>query len=323
MTSLNETALLTATWAGDLARFRVLRASIEASSLSALTHYVIVQSEDLNLFTEFRDRPGIHLLSTEDVLPSQIEQRRRKARLYHRYMGRHLTRISGSLNRLIYWPVWPSYTGWHTQQLCKLMLASKLNCPSSLVVDSDVVVMPNAQVETFSVNQSTTCFAEWAERSSIRGKIKNWIESSELLAEVPNARQYVNVYFDTPFIFDNRIVSLALKALEEKFNKPWMEVFLTLPPRRWSEFGYYKLFLEKLDGYWPVDWRQPSEVRYIYDTANTDSVANAVKGFARESLVQFVVIHSQRSASHKGGNDLYLDAILKEIKRPGWFHKEL
>ncbi len=59
MSRLQRTVLITPTWAGDFEHFRLMRASLEHSGLSHLPHYVVVQHEDLELFREFADKPGL------------------------------------------------------------------------------------------------------------------------------------------------------------------------------------------------------------------------------------------------------------------------
>ncbi|WP_150914422.1 DUF6492 family protein [Marinobacter halotolerans] len=305
---------ITPTWAGDFEHFRVMRASLEHSPLARFLHYVVVQDEDLSLFEEFRDRPGLTLLSTRDVLPVDVERRRVKARRLSQRLGRNLTRICGSLKRVVSWPAWPSYTGWHTQQLCKLKLASELDCDLAVVIDSDVVVTPNAMADDFSAQSGVLCYAQWQRRSELRGKVKHWLEESERLLGVEPDSERVNVYFDTPFVLDRAVLNQALRELEAKQGKPWWDALLSRPPRRWSEFGVYKAFLASRQNELKPEWREPAFFRYLYDTRDPETVVSQVKSFMHDPQVHYVTIHSQASGRHEWPAEDFLVPILSDLK---------
>lgn len=308
---------ITPTWAGDLEHFRVMRSSFEHSPLARFQHYVVIQHEDLGMFEEFRDRPGLTLLSTREVLPEEVERGRVRARWLSERLGRNFTRICGSLKRSLSWPSWPSYTGWHTQQLCKLKLASELDCDKAVVIDSDVVVTPQADAADFSADSGVLCFAQWQKRSELRGKVKNWLAESERLVGESPASEWVNVYFDTPFVLDRKLLTMALRELESASGKKWWSALLDCPPRRWSEFGYYKAFLASRENQLDVEWRKPTFFRYIYDTHDPEAVVSQVRSFMQNAQVHYVTIHSQASGRHQWPADDFLAPILSDLESRG------
>jgi len=303
-------AFITATWAGDLEHFRVMRCSFERSQLAGFAHYVIVQDEDLPMFEEFRGRPGLTLLSTREVLPEVIERRRVRARKLSERFGRDFTRICGSLKRMFSWPLWPSYTGWHTQQLCKLKLASELDFDKAVILDSDVVVTPFATIEDFLGISGVVCFTDWRKRTDLAGKVKNWVLESERLVDASNRVDPVNAYFDTPFVFDHSMLCSALASLEAKTNKAWWSALLDRPPRRWSEFGFYKAYLTHKVPQETIDWREPSWSRYIYDTSDPQRVINTVHEMITDSDIHYITIHSQASGRENWNPNAYLAPLL-------------
>ncbi|MDX5385998.1 MAG: DUF6492 family protein [Alteromonadaceae bacterium] len=309
MTSAPSVAIITPTWAGDLEHFRLMRCSIEQSPLAALPHYVVVQDEDLPLFEEFRSRQGLTLLSTKEVLPEAVELRRAGARMLADRFGRNVTRICGSLKRVLGWPKWPSYTGWHTQQLCKLKLASELPFETAVVLDSDVVVTRSAAITDFIAPAATVCFAEWEARQVLKGKVRNWVTESEALVGAGQIEDRANIYFDTPFVFDRNILSQALKHLEGAGSKPWWQVLLDRPPRRWSEFGYYKAFLMYHAGDNQIEWREPDFFRYVYDTSSPEAVVSEVTAMLDEHEVHYITIHSQASGREDWDAAAYLNPL--------------
>lgn len=301
---------VTPTWAGDLDHFRVMRCSLEQSNLARHDHYVVVQDEDISLFEEFRGRPGLTLLSTKDVLPAVVERRRVRARAISERFGRDFTRICGSLKRIISWPLWPSYTGWHTQQLCKLKLASELDCDIAVVLDSDLIITSAASAEDFFGPAGVVCFANWSRRNELGGKVRNWVLETEQLVEAEYKADPVNVYFDTPFVFDRRLLSSALAFLESNTGKNWWAALLDLPPRRWSEFGFYKAFLTYRVAEVAVDWREPSFFRYVYDTSAPQKVVDTVGEMMADPRVHYVTIHSQASGRETWDPQAYLEPLL-------------
>lgn len=315
MSAQPRIALITATWAGDLEHFRVMRCSLEQSPLAGLDHYVVVQDEDLALFEGFRGSSGLTLLSTRDVLPEHVEQRRVRARRLSERLGRNFTRICGSLKRKLSWPVWPSYTGWHTQQLCKLKLASELPYDIAVVVDSDVLITSSASVTDFLSDSGVVCFAEWRNRVALSGKVKNWVEESERLVNTTGGSDPVNVYFDTPFVFDRKLLAQALKDLSANAGQPWWEAFLARPPRRWSEFGFYKAYLAHRVPSGAVDWREPSFFRYVYDTSDARQVVVRVKEMIGDPAIHYVTIHSQASGREDWDSQAYLAPLLSLLRQ--------
>lgn len=305
---------ITPTWAGDLEHFRVMRCSFEQSPLARHQHYVVVQHEDLSLFDEFRGRPGLTLLSTGDVLPAVVERRRARARVLSERFGRDFTRICGSLKRVFSWPLWPSYTGWHTQQLCKLKLASELDCDVAVVLDSDLVITPSAEVADFFGATGAVCFADWRGRNELRGKVRNWVLETERLVGARHDGDPVNVYFDTPFVFDRRLLSLALTTLESGTGKDWWAVLLDLPPRRWSEFGFYKAFLAHKVAE-TIDWREPRFFRYVYDTSDQQKVIDTVCDMISDPHIHYVTIHSQAAGRESWDPQAYLRPLLSVLTR--------
>ncbi|MGC9456243.1 MAG: DUF6492 family protein [Halothiobacillaceae bacterium] len=309
-----RTVIMTPTWAGDLAHFKVMRASLERSPLAGLPHYVVVQDEDLELFSAFRGRDGLTLLSTRDVLPEEVERRRVRARQLSGFWGRHVTRISGSMRRVFHWPQWPAYTGWHTQQLCKLQLAMALDCDTAVVIDSDVVVTKSADIRDFHSDSGVVCFARWQKRSALRGKVAHWQAESERLVGIGTVPEVVNICFDTPFVFDQALLAQALADLESRLGKSWWRALLDSPPRRWSEFGFYKAFLQSRAPQLDLDWREPEFSRYLYDSSDPDRVVNQVRAFMQDPAVHYITIHSQAAGRHKWPAEAYLTGILSDLE---------
>ncbi|NVK75778.1 MAG: hypothetical protein HWE24_20070 [Oceanospirillaceae bacterium] len=217
------------------------------------------------------------------------------------------------MKRLLGWPEWPAYTGWHTQQLCKLIVASEVEFDTVVVIDSDVIISPSAAVSDFISINRIVCYAEFTERKLIRGKLRNWILESERLAMSSRVNELVNTYFDTPFIFHKESLKKALGELSSRIDKAWYYAFLESPPRRWSEFGFYKAYLLSTAENNLIEWRSPSFCRYIYDASNPSDVVNTVLEMLDTPDIHYITIHSQASGRKQWDSTCYLSDILEHI----------
>ncbi|MCE1272421.1 MAG: hypothetical protein LWW88_12880 [Acinetobacter sp.] len=73
-----NTCLITPTYFGDIDQFAILRKTILAFA-PQYKHLVIVESEDFSIFNEnFGRDKNIEIIKTADILPSEIEQRRKR-----------------------------------------------------------------------------------------------------------------------------------------------------------------------------------------------------------------------------------------------------
>lgn len=266
-------ALVSTTWSHDLEHFRLLRASIENSPLRDIEHHIAVQSEDMEKFLYFGENQNVTLYSSSELLPSHIEKQRVKARKNEELFGRNLARIFGSFCRTFGHPKWPRYTGWHTQQILKLALATKLNFDRIIIIDSDVIITKNSKLADYAQSETLPCFATWAPYESLSGKVKNWVDQSSSLTKTKIGEQsVVNTYFDTPFILDSDALRSMLTWLEGEFGVSWMSTLLSSPPRRLSEFGVYKFFLQHKTAS-NINWINPNKTtKAIYHYLDTSHI---------------------------------------------------
>lgn len=310
--------LITPTWRGDLAHFRLLRESLEHSGLSGALHKVVVQSEDLDYFTSFVDH-NVEVLSTSEVLPEIVERLRIRARSIEHLLGRHLTRQLGSLARISGWPDWPKYTGWHTQQICKLKLAAEACSDYAVVIDSDVVVCPDASPSCFlpeGRGSSVSCYSTWAHSAELSSKVRNWVtQATKLLGTTPYDGDRINHYFDTPFIFHVPSLNELFRYLEDRYRERWWDVLLKQPPRRWSEFATYKAFLAlKSSRGTDIEWSPTDHVQYIFDASDPTVLLNKVRGYFDDPVVKFVTVHSQSKGRQLWSADSWVESLLEVIR---------
>lgn len=305
--------LLTVTCAEDREHFDLLSHSLSQSALAGLPHEVVVQEEDRPVFARYGEAsPGFR--SSRDVLPESVEARRREARRWQARFGRRGTTMAGSLARALGWPRWVRYTGWHTQQLCKLAVAAASDEDTVVVLDSDVVVTPHASREDFlHRGGAAVCYQNWLEPEQLSRKVLHWQHTAHRLLDMDwSENGPFDCYYDTPFVFHAPAVRAMLSWLEERHQRPWWETLLAQPPRRWSEFGLYRAFLRHHYDH-PVDWRETGHIGYIYDASNTDRLLMEFRRLLHEQQCHYITIHSQSHGRHSWGPEDYGERLREEL----------
>lgn len=304
--------LLTVTWSRDKPHFSLLRQSLAQSRFAHIPHHVVVHHEDLALFREF---PDIILHSTADILPPKVEQRRREALVWQSRLGRRGTVVSGSLTRYTGWPRWVRYTGWHTQQLSKLAFAVRSPTETLVVLDSDVIVTPQAEAADFISPGKILCYEHWQPLSSLSHKVQHWQSTAHRLfgQRFPSGAQ-CDVYYDTPFVLHTSAVRDLLDWLAHHHDSHWWEVLLRLPPRQWSEFGIYKQYLRTRTSL-PLEWRPADCMAYLFDVSDRRHLVEQVSQLLHQPNCHYVTIHSQSSGRQLWTAEAYRDTVSRCLSR--------
>lgn len=117
------TAIVTASYAGDLERFALLAETLDARVTGWTRHLVLVASKDVELFRRFAG-PRREIIDEADILPS--------------WLRRFSDPLSGFRR-----DVWLSLRtmpmrGWHAQQLRRIAIARHIDEAAYVSVDSDV-----------------------------------------------------------------------------------------------------------------------------------------------------------------------------------------
>lgn len=302
-------SLLTTTWAGDAQQFGMLRASLQSSALVALPHHVVVHTEDQARFSGHASE--IRLLSTAEVLPGNLEAARCLARAWQSRLGRHGTKWISSLTRLIGSPSWPRYLGWQMQQITKLASIAQSQSETVLVLDSDVVVTSQARVDDYLHPRQAVCIEQWQPASSASGKARKWNREAHRLLEAPfDPTAPVDLYFDTPFPIHPPCVRALMTWLENRYQCPWWNAILAQPPRRWSEFATYRLFLRQHPPDCGVDWQSPALTRYVFEAADAVALIAQLRDLMAEPDCHYITLHSQSS-----GRGLWdADEIIPQVR---------
>lgn len=214
--------LITPTWRGDCNHFLALRHSIAASGLAPVPHRAIVQTEDAALFADAVESP-VQLTATAAHLPDEVERRRVATQKRQARTGHRLTKLAGSLSlRLGGWPQWVRYTGWHVQQITKLAAAAESTADAVVVLDCDVVVLPQAEPGDFLAGDGrAVCLYGDCPAERVGHRQARWNRQAHALLEIPfDPQAACDGAFDTPFVFHPPLVRAMLDWLSQRYGMP-------------------------------------------------------------------------------------------------------
>jgi hypothetical protein len=256
-----------------LNQFSVLRESVRAFA-PQLPHIVLVNTEDYRRFRKrFESESNLTILRTADVLPSQIERRRRRAQpdwVPRKWFG------EGQIE------------GWHARQLAKIFALAALPYQAAIFVDCDVFICRPLQARDFYVGGRLKLFRQWATNAEQLGFD---IATHDLLG---NPLDTVTEFFDYNFHPATFRKSTALRLVQELVRRRgsqsnWMRKFLEeKSPSGYNLLGYAATVLEGGMNYKLVECK-PTDlhhcVRFPDDRARFDQemrrMLNQPKQFAR------------------------------------------
>jgi hypothetical protein len=223
----HDVAFITPTWRGDYERFQLLRASMRAAGLGGVPHYAIVQTEDLPLFR--KGAPEVRYLSTAEVLPAEVEQRR--VRFLADTPNRRVQLIKRSFYKRLGWFPDANFYGWHTQQLVKLVLGRLLPHAVLVRIDSDVIITRPVPVSEFVREDDVALFEQ---RGTLQARLKRpgWYGEACRLLDRPwprEAGEETFNYVTHPFVFRAQTLRELLDWLEQRYQRPWWQAMLAQP----------------------------------------------------------------------------------------------
>ena len=134
--SRKQLAFITPSYAGDHQRCLLLCESLDRMAQDDFCHYVLVADHDFALFKPLQG-PRRQVIPDSALLPSWLKPFRRPFDSKQRWMWGSLTH-----------PVWPM-SGWHVQQLRKMLIARHIDQDILVMCDSDSVFVRPFGIDRF------------------------------------------------------------------------------------------------------------------------------------------------------------------------------
>jgi uncharacterized protein DUF6492 len=223
----NGICFLTTTFAADLERFELLRRSVQLFA-PEMPHVAIVNTEDIPKFTKrFGADSRLQIVRSADVLPQDIERRRRKSGprwLTGKWLHKDLIK------------------GWHAQQLMKLFALAGLAYESAVFMDSDVFVCRPLDPGYFYIDGRLKLFRRMASNPE---SFDFDISTHDILGNPLHRVTQLYDYIYSPACFRKSSAIALFAELERRHESKWLHRFLL--ERRPSEYnllGYAATVLE-------------------------------------------------------------------------------
>jgi uncharacterized protein DUF6492 len=258
-TNVLSTCFMTPTHIGDIRQFAVLRRSIQLFA-PGYHHIALVNTEDCSQFADrFRGERDLEIVRTADVLPADIERRRRKSGpkwLTGRWLHKRQIR------------------GWHAQQLLKLFALADCSYEAVAFIDSDVFVCRPLASDYFCVDGCLKLFR----RKAMNAEGLDFdISTHEILGNplhqvtVPELYDYIY----SPASFRKSTAVRLFAEFERRRRSTGVRHFLAEKrPSEYNLLGYSATVLEGGTGYHLVEC-DPDDlhhsIRFPEDRAHLDA----------------------------------------------------
>ncbi|MGL4637942.1 MAG: DUF6492 family protein [Beijerinckiaceae bacterium] len=238
-------AIITPSYEGDLERCKLLCESMDAMAQGSWHHYLLVADHDEHLFHELANEKRSIILDSQ-LLPSWLRPVRQPFDKRKRWRW-----ISTGLRN----QVWPM-TGWHVQQLRKMLVARHISEPVLVMADSDSFFVRAFGVQAFLEKDTVRLQRTKAEiREDDAGLEKHvlWTRSAHTLLGLPEPAFPADGYI-------NNLVSWrrnhALSMLQRIEQMTGTDVVTAVGRHRtFSEYQIYGTYVAevmKMEGHWPA-----------------------------------------------------------------------
>ena len=172
----HTTAIVTASFGPDFERCRLLCESMDAMATGQWQHYILVADHDAVLFRQLSG-PRRTIVCDSALLPDWLKPVRRPFDKDGRWIW-----ISRNLKR----QVWPM-SGWHVQQLRKMLIARHISENCLVMTDSDSVFMRPFGNDVFVHDGSLRLYAKAAGITAKAGFEKHvqWVVKAQRILGLP------------------------------------------------------------------------------------------------------------------------------------------
>lgn len=225
-----RTALVTASFRGDLDRARLLFDSIDRRVSGHTRHLVLVEKQDLALFRPFAG-PRREIVDEREILPRWLR----------------VVPDPVSLGRRRVWlsPKGPPLRGWHVQQLRKLAIAALVGEDAVLLCDSDTVFVRETDVADQWSGGALRFYRKPGAIGPDMAEHRRWQRRAAELLGLADA-----VASDTDYVaqvvgWRTDSVRAMLERIEEVAGRPWIEAVARR--RAFSECLIYGRYVEEFE----------------------------------------------------------------------------
>lgn len=223
-------AIVTASYAGDFERCRLLCETVDARVTGAARHYLLVAGHDVALFRRLETRRRV-VIDERDLLPSWLRAFPDPLSLFRR-------------------PVWLStrtmpLRGWHVQQLRRIAVADHVPEDALVYCDSDVAFVRPFDCASLWTGSALRLYRRDDALAGASGKdhARWWANAGSALA-LPDDRPPGHDYISTLIAWRRETVSSMMRHIESRHGRHWIAVVAAA--RRFSECILYGRYVDEV-----------------------------------------------------------------------------
>lgn len=252
-----RTAVVTASYANDFERCRLLCESMDLRLKGEWTHYLLVAPFDVALFRQLEGARR-RVISEGDLFPWWL----------------HAVPDPMTAGRRKLWisPYSLPLRGWQAQQLRRLALARHIDEPVMFAVDSDVVFLRDFDpVNLWQGDRLTLYRKEGGIGERMRSNHLEWLAHSDRLLGIGPFSLPANDYINTLIAWRTDTTRALLDHIESRHGRHWIRAIIR--SRQFSECLIYGRFVDEAlkgeghvaspDGLCHVLWFEDSYARDI------------------------------------------------------------
>lgn len=261
---------VTPSHAGDIERFALLRYSMSLFSPN-IKHFVLLDAEDVPLFRKrFQNEENLEFISSDEVLPKKLEQRRKQSRsLYGSVIKSLAWRLGLAPDRL---------NGWRLQQLLKIYFLNQTDFDAAVFLDSDIIFCARVETDYFLKNNSL-CLLQTSAKN-IEDYAFEICTHTILRTDMGSEVKYFNYIHQAPRFYKSTAQALVAELI--KINgDDWAGRFIEQPfPSEYSMLGYSARVLQRYQHFeilagQPDDWAY--RIQFGSDRDRLDETFNICK----------------------------------------------
>jgi hypothetical protein len=229
---MNTTAIITASFAPDFERCKLLCETIDRHVTGFSKHYILVEHSDVNLFKKL-EGPKRVVVDENDLFPKWIRAYPDPFYLFKR-------RIWLSLRTL-------PLRGWHAQQLRRISIAEHVDEDALFYCDSDVAFMRDFDCATLWQGDDLRLFRRENELlGNLPGDQQLWADNASFLLGIPKDDVLPHGYVGTLIAWKRELVVGMCRHIEKLHNMHWLEAMGK--HRRFSECTIYGHYADDIMG---------------------------------------------------------------------------
>ena len=265
------TVLLTPCHAGDLARFALLRETVERHGLD-FHHIAVVHDEDVAAFASLAG-PALDVVPSSAVLGRTLDRQRQRGRQRWR---RAVPRALGG-----------GVSGWWTQQVVKLAVGGVLGIDEWLCVDADAVFLRPLAEADLHAEDGRLHLQEHVGLGIGRSVRDFHAASARFVGLTPAEVDPGLSYVAWPVPISGAVVRRLHGWIEQRYRRPWVEAFLAAGATEYPTYGYFARYVDGLQSVLPVDRRWSV---HVFDT-DPAVVRQRVSDAASDQDVVMAMVH--------------------------------